>query len=165
MIPGFVFSLTQSPPTPHTCACVCVHVRKPLCGLLNLFVIIARILITGLSYDLILEPFLEVWLNGLSSKVLSHSFVAYFNVLRSLQPLLSSDNNFSLYFFVLFICLFYGTSVLLPKCGPVGESWFFSFPLCISSRLSSQPSAFTPTESSHLPHSPMLIKMISTSFF
>lgn len=87
-------SYSVSPPTPHTCACVCAC--KPLCGLLNLFVIIARILITGLSYDLILEPFLEVWLNGLSSKELSNSFLAYFNVLRSLQPLLSSYNNFSL---------------------------------------------------------------------
>lgn len=90
-------SYSVSPSTPHTCACVCAC--KPLCGLLNLFVIIARILITGLSYDLILEPFLEVWLNGLSSKVLSNSFLAYFNVLRSLQPLLSSYNNFSLCFF------------------------------------------------------------------
>lgn len=66
----FLSYSVSPPPRIHVHVCV----RKPLCGLLNFFVIIARILITGLSYDLILKPFLEVWLNVLSSKVLSIAF-------------------------------------------------------------------------------------------
>lgn len=122
--------------------CMCAH--KPLCGLLNFFVIIARILITGLSYDLILEPFLEVWRNGLSSKVLSDAFLAYFNVWRSLQPLLSSYNNFLLHFFRSFCLFILWHSCATSQVWSCGRQLVLFLPLCISWRWSPQSSAFYP---------------------